>query len=43
MKPVLIKYVLNQEQHHKGVLFRDEMIQLLKDNLVSFNEDYLII
>ena len=43
MKPVLIKYVLNQEQHHKGVLFRDEMIQLLKFNLVSFNEDYLII
>jgi hypothetical protein len=43
MKPILIKYVLNQEQHHKGVLFRDEMIQLLKDNLVSFNEDYLII
>ena len=43
MRPVLIKYVLNQEQHHKGVLFRDEMIQLLKDNLVSFNEDYLII
>ena len=42
MKPILIKYVLNQEQHHKGVLFRDEMIQLMKDNLVLFNEDYLI-
>ena len=29
MKPVLINYVLNQEQHHKGVSFREEMIQLL--------------
>jgi putative transposase len=42
MKPVLIKYVLNQEQHHKRILYRDEMIQLLKDNMVSFNENYLI-
>jgi putative transposase len=26
MKPVLIKYVLNQEVHHKKISFRDEMI-----------------
>jgi REP element-mobilizing transposase RayT len=43
MKPVLINYVLNQEQHYKGITFREEMIQLLNDNLVSFNEEYLII
>ena len=43
MKPVLINYVLNQEQHHKGITFREEMIQLLNDNLVPFNEEYLII
>jgi REP element-mobilizing transposase RayT len=43
MKPVLIKYVLNQELHHKGITFREEMIQLLNDNLVSFNEEYLLI
>ena len=42
MKPVLINYVLNQEQHHKGVSFREEMIQLLKDNLVPYKEEYLI-
>lgn len=42
MKPVLINYVLNQERHHKGVSFREEMIQLLKDNLVPYKEEYLI-
>jgi len=43
MKPVLINYVLNQEQHHKGITFREELIKLLNDNLVPFNEEYLII
>ena len=43
MKPVLINYVLNQEQHHKGITFREELILLLNDNLVSFKEEYLII
>jgi putative transposase len=43
MKPVLINYVLNQEQHHKGITFKEEMIQLLNDNLVQFKEEYLII
>jgi REP element-mobilizing transposase RayT len=43
MKPVLINYVLNQENHHKGITFKEEMIQLLNDNLVPFKEEYLII
>ena len=43
MKPVLIKYVLNQEQHNKGITFRNEMIELLNDNLLPFKEEYLII
>jgi len=42
MKSVLIKYVLNQEQHHRRITFREEMIQLLNDNLVPFKEEYLI-
>jgi putative transposase len=42
MKPVLINYVINQEQHHKGVSFREEMVQLPKDNLVPYKEAYLI-
>lgn len=43
MKPVLIQYILNQEQHHKGVTFKEEMIGLLNDNIVPFKEEYLII
>jgi putative transposase len=42
MKAVLINYVLKQEQHHSGITFREEMIQLLKDNMVLYNEEYLI-
>jgi REP element-mobilizing transposase RayT len=43
MKPVLINYVLNQENHLKGIIFKEEMIQLLNHNLVPFKEEYLII
>ena len=42
MKHVLINYVLNQEQHHKGISFRDEIIQLLDDNMVAYKEEYLL-
>lgn len=43
MKPLLIEYVINQDQHHKKVTYKDELIQLLDDNLVSYKEEYLII
>ncbi len=42
MKPVLINYVLNQEKHHSGITYKGEIIQMLNDNLVSFNEEYLL-
>ena len=42
MKTILIKYVLNQEQHHQKVTFREELIQLLNDNLILYKEEYLI-
>ena len=42
MKTILIEYVLNQEQHHKKVTFKDELIQLLNDNQVSFKKEFLI-
>ena len=42
MKTILIKYVLNQEQHHQKVPFREELIHLLNDNQVSYKEEYLI-
>ena len=43
MKQALINYVLNQEQHHGKITYRDELIQLLNDNLVSYKEEYLMI
>ena len=35
------KYVLNQEEHHKEKKFRDEYLQILNDNGVDYNNDYL--
>ncbi len=43
LKNVLIEYVLNQEQHHRKVTYKEELIQMLNDNLVSFKEEYLIV
>jgi len=42
MKSTLINYVLNQEQHHRKVIFKEELLQLLDQNLVSYKEEYLI-
>jgi putative transposase len=40
-KENLIRYVLNQREHHKIQSFKDELIGLLKDNSVEFDERYL--
>jgi putative transposase len=37
----LIAYVKNQEEHHKTVTFREELIALLKEHEVEFEEKYL--
>ena len=37
----LIEYVKNQEEHHKIKTFRDELIELLKENEIDFDEKYL--
>ncbi len=34
-------YILNQEQHHKKVIFKDEYIQLLKKFEVEYDERFL--
>jgi len=36
------KYIINQEQHHKGKTFREEYIQLLEKYNVQFNEKYIL-
>jgi REP element-mobilizing transposase RayT len=41
-KDYLIEYVKNQEQHHKMVTFKDELIELLKEHGIEFDEKYLL-
>jgi putative transposase len=40
-KSNLIEYVRNQEKHHEKKDFRDELIDLLKEHGVDFDEKYL--
>jgi len=42
-KKVLINYVLNQEEHHKKVSYKEELINMLKENDIEFKKDYLFI
>ncbi len=37
----VVRYVLNQEEHHKKRTFRDEYLTLLEKFDVSFVEEYL--
>jgi REP element-mobilizing transposase RayT len=37
----VIRYIQNQEEHHKSESFRDEYLQLLKDFNVEFDERYI--
>lgn len=40
-KDRLINYVKTQEEHHKIKTFKDEYIEILKENGVEFEEKYL--
>jgi putative transposase len=42
-KGSLISYVKNQTEHHKTVSFKDELIRLLKEHGVDYNDEYLFI
>jgi len=35
------KYILNQEKHHSTTSFKSEYMQILKDEDIDFNSDYL--
>jgi putative transposase len=37
----VVKYVLNQEKHHKKTNFRTEYLEILRKNDVQFNDAYL--
>jgi len=38
----VVKYIINQEEHHKKKTFREEYLQLLKRFNVEFNERYIL-
>jgi len=40
-KESLIKYVMYQEEHHKTVTFKEELISLLNEHVVDYKEEYL--
>jgi putative transposase len=40
-KDRLIRYVTNQEEHHRKKAYRDELIKLLKDHSVVYDPKYL--
>ena len=37
----VIRYIVNQKEHHKKVTFRDEYMKLLKEFQVEFKDEYL--
>lgn len=38
----LIQYIKNQEKHHENVSYNDELVSLLKEHDIEFDERYLI-
>ena len=40
-KDTLIEYVKNQEEHHKTKTYREELIELLREHGIEFDEKYL--
>jgi REP element-mobilizing transposase RayT len=41
-KDTIVKYVINQQEHHKTESSREEFIRLLRENGIDFDERYLI-
>ena len=37
----VVKYILNQPEHHKKTTFKDEYISFLKNFQIEYHEDYL--
>jgi len=37
----VVKYILNQEAHHKKKSFREEYMEILKKNEIQFKEEYV--
>ena len=41
-KEILIKYVKNQHEHHRVKTFKEELIELLKEHGIEYDERYLL-
>ena len=41
-KERLIKYIIDQKEHHKMLTFREEYKILLQESGIKFNEKYLV-
>jgi putative transposase len=41
-KDRLIEYIKNQEYHHNEITYNEELIDLLKENEIEFDENYLL-
>jgi hypothetical protein len=39
--PAVCEYVVNQEAHHRGVTFKEELLSLLRKHNIGFDERYL--
>lgn len=37
----VIKYIMNQEQHHKKITFKEEYLEMLKNFKIEFKDEYL--
>ena len=37
----VVKYVLNQEEHHKKRPFREEYLEILRNNEIEFKDEYV--
>jgi hypothetical protein len=40
-RDIVIKYIMNQEEHHKLKSFKDEYVKMLTDFDVSYEDKYL--
>ena len=39
--PVVVNYIMNQEEHHRKKTFREEYLELLKEYDINFDERYI--
>ena len=40
-KDVVVRYIANQEEHHQGRSFEEELVELLKAHQIEYDARYL--